>query len=182
MLLRNVSILFSACLVFLTFSKMAFASLVLLTVVYLFKDSDISCRLCKIGRSAGLLVLSAVVLAGQTDNKTILKRLILLRQWFEVIKKYPIFGTGLDTYVKAAPTLPALSFDTLNQPVHSIYLLILAELGIVGTVGFSILAYPFLKRVIRISPYIIAGIVLTGLADHYWITLAQNRMLIAVLL
>lgn len=179
-LLTSALLLVSASLVFISFSKAAFASLALLTVIYLIR-TKLACTLCRVARSAVFIVLFFIVLMVQTDPLTLHKRLSLLGQSLRLFWEYPFMGTGLGTYTAAAGKHPPLFLDSLNQPVHSVPFLFLTEMGIVvGLVGYLLL--PFVKRCIRTAPYLVAALLLTGVVDHYWLTLKQNMLLVGILM
>ena len=72
------------------------------------------------------------------------------------------------------------------QPVHNIFLLVLAEGGLVGLLLFVTLFYKafssslYLKRNYLTIALIV--IVVTGSVDHYWLTLQQNQLLFSIIL
>ncbi|MCL4389993.1 MAG: O-antigen ligase family protein [Patescibacteria group bacterium] len=78
----------------------------------------------------------------------------------------PIWGTGLGT----APL-----YSIVRQPTHNIYLLLLAETGAIGLLGFLFLIRQFWS-------WTLAIILLLGLTDHYFLTLQQGQLLLAVVL
>ncbi len=171
----------SSLLVFLSFSKAAFATLVVLSAVYLLKNRTLTCNLCKFARIAGLTVLFVIIAVAQTDPRTLAKRAELIVQSIRIFTQHPVLGVGLGNYPLSAARFPTPFLDSLNQPVHSIYLLLLTELGTVGVVTMIIAALPFIKKVLKAAPYVAAAVLITGGFDHYWITLKQNSMLLGVL-
>jgi hypothetical protein len=83
--------------------------------------------------------------------------------------------------VKEFPTESATWF---LQPVHNVYLLFLAETGFGGYIVLFIFVSLFLRYLIGSGkeeyffPFLI--VILTSFFDHYWITIEQNRFLLAV--
>jgi len=78
------------------------------------------------------LVFSRVDLSGRLEAKSVQQRLDYYGQAGDVIANHWLLGTGLGNYTYALyrqnPQAPGWSFE----PVHNIYLLLFAELGIVG--------------------------------------------------
>ncbi len=70
------------------------------------------------------------------------------------------------------------------QPVHNIFLLIASETGFIGLLVLFIFFFNNLKRnFIELPLYFsLLGILLTGLWDHYWLTLPQNQLLMTIIL
>ncbi len=79
----------------------------------------------------------------------------------------PIWGTGLGT----APL-----YSTLLQPTHNLYLLVLAETGILGILALGLVIW----RVKLWLPLI--TILVLGPFDHYFLTLQQGQLLLALVL
>lgn len=111
-------------------------------------------------------------------------RYTLVIQAKQIIKEYLFFGTGLGNFIPAlSKNLPGshLTLEYL-QPVHNTVILLVSELGILF---FSLLAYQlsiFVNTIQSKSLLVILTIViLTGLFDHYWLTIHQNRLLLSLL-
>ena len=89
---------------------------------------------------------------------------------------HPFFGTGLGT----SPLYPRniTNYALVHQPIHNIYLLVLAETGILGVLGvLGILG----KLKIKITLPLVV-ILLLGFFDHYWLTLQQGQLLLALVI
>jgi len=97
------------------------------------------------------------------DSLSLTKRMQLNVEAIKMIFHHPLFGVGLNNY---------LVNSRYYQPVHNIYLLILSQFG---------LASLFFVRKIRLNKIWII-IMLTGLVDHYWVTLPQNFWLLTLVL
>lgn len=180
---RYATLLCSAVLLFLSFSKVAvFVFLLLLAIVFFAKLRDLDCLPCTLARVLVLIVVSALIFTAQTDPESFQKRFVLFQNALVIVQQYPITGVGLGNYVVAQNnfTHPILSF--LPQPVHNIFLLILAETGIVvwGVVLFFLGRIVWQMRKNKEVLLAVLVIVLTGMADHYWLTLQQNFLLLGM--
>lgn len=138
-----------------------------------------------------LLILSIVSqnyrlsdFVGGWDSEGISKRMDLNWAAVRMIKDNPLFGVGAGNFVAELPTYN-LGVGKINwwQPVHNIFLLFLSEIGIVG-MGIIIFIIIKFWADTSVRPYMgIWGIILiTGMVDHYWLTLPQNIWLLAVIL
>jgi hypothetical protein len=108
----------------------------------------------------------------------------------DVFLSSPIIGVGPAAYTFVLehldPGHPAWSY----QPIHNVYLLLLAELGLVGIIvlGFGLLAMnPFTKRSIKKNGNLFASALAVflftiGLFDHYLWTLWPGLALVALCL
>ncbi|TSC98257.1 MAG: hypothetical protein Greene101420_850 [Parcubacteria group bacterium Greene1014_20] len=119
---------------------------------------------------------------GALEQQSVDTRLDQGREFFAIIKQKGITGVGIGNYTAYLSSFirseePAWTY----QPIHNIYLLILAELGLVG---LSIIGYFLWKSRIcirqifknifdpadpwtRISISILLGLAVIGLFDHY---------------
>jgi O-antigen ligase len=113
-----------------------------------------------------------------------------------MIKSAPLLGIGLNNYLSR---LPDFKLDPtvfrLFQPVHNIFLLTAAETGLMGLSLFLFLVIKSLKNSLdmpasrdsfgmRNWSLVISLLVIlsTGCADHYWLTLQQTQLLLAIVL
>ena len=98
-----------------------------------------------------------------------------------------IFGVGLSQYLANNIKL-ADAKGTSNdypQPVHNVFLLVLAELGIVGLIIFITLLVSGLVELWRMKPSLVkmilvlawVGMIILGLVDHYIWDLQQGRLI-----
>lgn len=170
-------------MIFFSFSKNAIFVFLFLNVLFFILKKQ-SCRICTL---AGLLVpgiLSVIFLTAQTDLLSISKRLTLFSQAFILLQKHPFFGVGLGNYLLAQSFFPIKYPYFFLQPVHNIFLLFLVETGIIIGSVVLFLVLLFIKGIKNNIPalFIVLGIILTGLNDHYWLTLQQNFLLSSVLL
>ena len=103
----------------------------------------------------------------------------------------PIAGVGLNNFLVNLPAYyPTGSGRIVLQPVHNIYLLTLAEGGLIGLGLLFLMLLRAFQRVIAAihSPfrfavlYLLAASIIAGLFDHYLITLEQGQIFFAFLL
>jgi len=178
--LKYLFLFISTILVFISFSKVAIGCYLILNTCYLILNTKFDCRLCKIARIAVILVVSLVFLSATTDPLTINKRIELIQNSFLIIFKNPFIGVGLGSYLVEQSKYPSKFYLFFNQPVHNIFLLFLSELGVILGGSIIFISRSPIMRIFKKNPYIFLGIVLTGLFDHYWLTLQQNFLLMAL--
>ncbi len=114
---------------------------------------------------------------GGWDKESWSKRLELMKISWEMIKKSPIWGIGAGNFVVE---LGKIGKTTWLQPVHNIFLLVANELGLLGILGiiFSLTAGRQAFKNKNLLLLIIIG--LSGMVDHYWVTLMQNNWLLVL--
>ena len=179
---KKILLLVSSLLVFLSFSKVAIATFLLLNFIYLWRSSlKKNCRLCFISRILIISVVSLLFLQARTDPLTWQKRLLLAQNSLAIIGQRPFFGVGLGNYLLAQQQFPQRFTDFLNQPVHNLFLLLLSEVGVLLMITIFIVFFQEFKKAVKNFPYLFVVILLTGLFDHYWLSLQQNFLLIGVL-
>jgi len=104
------------------------------------------------------------------------ERQVLVSQSLQIIKQHLWLGVGLGNFVYWVPII--------RQPVHNIYLLLVAELGLPAFLLLSYLAIKSLSHSLRIVNWslriAIISILIIGMVDHYWLTLPQNILLLVV--
>lgn len=119
---------------------------------------------------------------GGWDTDSIEKRELLALSAIKMIKKTPLFGVGAGNFVVNLPKFPVGNFYW-RQPVHNIFLLVWSEIGILG---IMLLFFNFRWLILRVSKkrfwWLLVIVGITGLFDHYWLTLPQNSWLLAIIL
>lgn len=182
-LLKKIFLLIACFLVLLSFSKIAILSLFFLTAYYWVRTTDNrSCRVCLLAKVVSLLVVSIIFLRAQADPSSLQKRLILFKNALKIIANNFVFGVGHGNYLIAQNHLPQNYLDIINQPVHNIFLLFISEWGVLGTGLVIYLTWSFIRFLLKKNFLIFLIILLTGFFDHYWLSLNQNFLLLAVVL
>jgi len=182
LILKSLFLLFSSSLLFLSFSKTAIITYLLINILYLVSNVKVKCRLCFAAKIFTPFVLSLIFFQAKTDPYNLQKRLELVRNSLSIIAKHPLFGTGIGNYILAQSRFPTRYYNFLNQPVHNIFLLVVAEVGlpvlaIALFMGKKIGKFLFQKQIL----YLVLTVFFTGLMDHYWLTLEQNFLLLSTL-
>ena len=118
-------------------------------------------------------------------SRSIIQRIELIKSSLQLIKQHFFTGVGINNFI---PSLIGVSNKYLNswelQPVHNIYLLVFSETGFFGfflfiVLIFNSLIFSYKSNVLKFS---LLAIILTGLFDHYWLTLQQNILLLTFIL
>jgi len=123
-----------------------------------------------------ILMTSRVFQLGSDDVLSVTRRIDLNKIAILMWQDFPILGIGLNQFIyQLGNYWENMNATRFYQPAHNIYLLVLAELG---AVGFVVIMSTLLKTIIIAwgkLPIEIRGwwifISITGLFDHYWITL-----------
>ncbi len=140
-----------------------------------------------------ILILSAILLSPiiwerffsifSFDSLSILRREELARIAVELFKSNIFLGVGLNNFITVAADKLLIGPSRFLQPVHNIYLLALAETGIMGLIGLLILiGLPFSRMLKTVTvfntKYLIFSswmiLLFLGLFDHYFLTLPQG--------
>ncbi|MEK7066466.1 MAG: O-antigen ligase family protein [Patescibacteria group bacterium] len=162
--------------IILTFSKAAILALVLIQFPKrLYKP--ILVILLIISLSPLIFTLVSVPFI---QSSSILSRLYSGSLALPILQKNPIFGVGLNNYIPVlANALPtSYTFISSLQPVHSVSLLILSELGLVGFVSAVVIIKKFLTQ----NSQLLILLATTAAVDHYWWTLPQNKLILVLIL
>lgn len=179
--MRGALLAICMLLILLSFSKTAiitFAALNLLIFMNVLIKGK--CKICGISRALTLVVLAWIFSSSQGDPLSIEKRLWLVDSAFQIISSNVLLGVGPGNYLIAQHAFPIPYPTFFLQPVHNIVLLFIAELGVVGGGAIIALLYkPFVWLIQqRMFQYCFAVVFITGMMDHYWLTLQQNVLLV----
>jgi len=171
--------------IFLTFSKSVISALLIVLLLSRFGD------LRKFGKPVLTLTILGSLLVFFTSNmiwysglEFVDKRLLLNEIGLKVFLSNPLFGVGLKNFLILTPLFMRSVGYWFVQPIHNVFILVLVELGVVG----FLLMLVYLTKVLNIIKnnklfmLVLIFILLTALTDHYWITLQQNILLLAVIL
>lgn len=187
--LSKFSLLISFLALILTFSLSIFITALIVGIVYvLFRlNSDFAKKGTYILLIAAILSSFVFMFSSQKiENadvaETISQRGELSQKAFDTIRQNPLFGVGLNNFLIVSRSL---------QPVHNIFLLVLSETGIIGFLLFLYLIINSFKNLLEIGknnrlsrwklviPILV--VLITGLVDHYWLTLQQNQLLLSII-
>ncbi len=121
---------------------------------------------------------------GGWDENGIMKRGQLNLAAMEMIKESPWFGVGLGNFLVKLPEFQRNNQIFWFQPVHNILLLIISEIGLLGS---GVLVWLMgrkmdWKKWDKWTWLILAIIFVSGMVDHYWFTLPQNMWLLVLVL
>lgn len=124
------------------------------------------------------------------DTLAVLRRQELSDYAVKLFIENPLTGIGLNNFINVlAAERVLVGTSRFLQPVHNIFLLILAETGLLGILGlFGILGMAFLENIRKIDKFskVLLGnllmIVFLGLFDHYFLTLPQGQRLLFLIL
>lgn len=122
-----------------------------------------------------------------TDKESLTKRTDLNTIAFKMWQSSPIIGVGLNNFIPNTPRFTKTETTVRwYQPVHNIYLLILAETGLIGFGLFLWFFYKTFKNIFLnqkshlLNPLII--VLALGVFDHYFLTLQQTQLLFSLVL
>ena len=176
-------------------SKASFVGLILVAgAYYLFRQRKklfgkvlAAISLCVVLGSVLLPVFAHWILGKNVVfSDRVSQRLVLADLAGRVFSQNPVQGVGLNNFIPTAAQLRSEGrFPWILQPVHNVPLLVLTEGGIAIFVVWFWLIFRFIKSLKRKSIFfglIIIFILITASADHYWFTLQQNQLLVAILL
>ena len=111
------------------------------------------------------------------------QRVLYVQESYQLLLAHPFLGVGWNAYL---PAVSEHSHVAQVQPVHSVILLVLTQVGIVGIL---ILLYPLYKGIKYLIhkqsqfAYVIVGVVLfLGFFDHYFLTIQQGQLILIFLL
>jgi O-antigen ligase len=139
----------------------------------------------------GILFLSSLLLPYLSDSTSLgnspsfYRRSNLLKSANMMLDESSLFGVGMNNFVVASPRfLPQSQILIFNQPVHNIFVLILAESGIFAFLTyFSLFIYAgftALKREFGVSTLLFVSLlqfIILGCFDHYVYTIHQTQIL-----
>lgn len=169
-------------LIILSFSRSVIIMYAGLNLLY-FSRQFMSCKLCMMAKVviALFLIFLAINISGDRDSMN--KRTDFIQKSIHIIKQKPLSGSGLGSYLIAQHAFPQKFSTFFEQPVHNIFLLAVAQLGI----PFSLFLFTLSIQTIRayttkiyfLLPLL--AVLGTGMIDHYWLTLQQNVLVTAVI-
>ncbi len=203
-IIKTTALLLGSIGLFLTLSRIAIVIWIFLAILLLiqklikqfknkFKSRMSYMALFIVVISLGLAFFTPVISRLQNSyltEKAVTQRIELFKSTLTIIHTHPLFGVGLYNFLPNLASLQKPLFtSSFLQPVHNIYLLITAELGIAGVVFIFIFLYKTYKRLTKHTDLarktiltILTTILILGMFDHYWLTLQQGQLLLATIL
>lgn len=175
-LFLKIAIILSFGVFLLARSESALLALIVSLVSILFSRSMSVFRLILISGFISLLMLSYAPSIGRNVfSSSISERIVLLTNAGRVISESPFVGVGLGSSVLLAPR-------TLLQPVHNIFVLLWEEIGGIGLFAIGIALYQLRHKISRSWQllFFVSVVTTIGLFDHYWLTLHQPMLLLAI--
>lgn len=121
---------------------------------------------------------------GGWDLESWTKRVELIKIAGKMIADHWLFGLGVNNFLIELPNYWMESGIRWLQPVHNVLILTVAETGVIQVALFAWIMLNEFKNIrFEKEDLVIFGVIfVTAMADHYWITLPQNRWLLAVLM
>lgn len=167
--------------ILLTFSKSAVAFLILgfLSAVKRLRELLI---LLPAAAIIGFFVASQLSVI---QIASVAERLLLTQAALDIALVNPAFGVGANNFILelARLDLVSLSETRLLQPVHNVFLLILAENGIFGLVLFAALLLAVSKYLdTKLKAIIFIGLLFYLSVDHFLWTLHQGQLIFWLIL
>lgn len=172
---------------FVTYSRSAFLAYAIAIFIYFIKKQK------EVFTPIVISILLIIIIGGLTkplvavrlqtqerlEQKSFTERIAGASQAFEIIKAHPFRGIG---YHNMAAELAQKNLEGpgyLFQPVHSIFLLALAELGPLGMLALIIiLLIPIIKREFNPSAIALAAVlIIIGFFDHWLMSLEVGTAL-----
>ncbi len=166
-------------LVIISFSRSAWLGLILVFGLYVSKSlQDRTKR-----RTALMLLIGVCIFALpyflrllDSTDPSVIERVELVNQALTLIKTYPLLGVGNGNFVIALEETVWKVYPIIKQPVHIVWLLVVAEIGVIGGLwflgGWIYTLLRIIKNTIHKNKYVIVsmfGIVfVTAFFDHYW--------------
>lgn len=106
----------------------------------------------------------------------------LTRATVFMIHDHPFFGVGIYQFLRVLPPYIHVTSLQYLQPVHSIYLYLLAEIGFVGLSILCVFFFFTWKHASKVPRLLLVIVLFLGLFDHYFVTLQQGQLLSAVII
>lgn len=176
----------------LTFSRSALIVGLIILSVYFIVNKTSNRKIKLVLMLTILSIVLAIIAIGKQlslSSESVLVRQDLNTNAVALWKSSPLFGVGLKNSIVSLPGVMHTKQVYFLQPIHNIYLLVLAENGIVGVLFFlwiivkifDRLRYQYNQKgriVTLVKILSFASILLLGFVDHYFLTLQQGQLLL----
>lgn len=189
---------------FLTFSRMAIVVFGVMSLIF-FLIEFFQARQKQIIKLFGLFLVSCILtviilfpylkarfFTISMEEQAVDLRFFYNKMALQMIKEKPLLGIGIGNFVNYSENYPAYLRaaskilglnavpDWIYQPVHNIYLLITAEIGIFGLAVFlGFIGIRLIRPIGLIGPIgiLVVGFLILALADHYFWTLQTGGLM-----
>lgn len=181
-LLKFALLTLSSFLILLSFSRSVLVLYGAVNLLY-FSRNMMQCKICMLAKLAVASVLLVIVFNITGDTNSLNKRTDFFQKSVHIISQKPLSGIGIGSYLIAQHEYPQKYPFFFEQPVHNIFLLATAQVGI----PFTLLLFALIIRVLgprmgelsfTLPLFVVTG---TGMIDHYWLTLQQNVLVTAMI-
>ncbi len=195
--LRWLTLILGTTTIIISFSRSAWLIGLLLCLLLILFIKSKKLKITFFITSIFLLIAFFFFASSFSTNEALFQRIQLIQASVLMFKNFPFSGVGLNNFIVYLPDFwPLTGFTYFFQPVHNIYLLVLAELGFLGLVLFLWFLFLCFKKFLKIfllnkgelnnlSWFFFLSflvILLLGFFDHYWLTLQQNQLLLTLVL
>ncbi|KKU94637.1 hypothetical protein A3H89_03885 [Candidatus Amesbacteria bacterium RIFCSPLOWO2_02_FULL_48_11] len=182
------SLVIAAATLPMTFSRTAIFLELLLITLWIFSKFRLK-FVFKILSVFLLLTIYYLLFTKIGNPSSLPERLTQYSLAYNVVQKHPLFGIGLSNfipYISANYQLTTNNYNLSLQPVHNIYLLLASELGLPVLFTIFYLFFNVVKKLLvgkqLILTTALVTVLVSGLSDHYWLTLHQNSLLLTILI
>lgn len=181
-LIKFALLTLSSFLVLLSFSRSVLVLYGAVNFLY-FSRNMVRCKICMLAKLAVTSVLLIIVFNITGDANSLNKRADFFQKSTQIIRQKALSGTGIGSYLIAQHEYPQKYSFFFEQPVHNIFLLAAAQLGIPFTILIIVLIIQIIRAQLghvsfHLPLFVVVG---TGIIDHYWLTLQQNLLVSAVI-
>jgi O-antigen ligase len=175
-LIERTLVLVTSALVFLSFSQNAWLALFLSPAAY-FVAKRTNGGFVKFVTTAAVASFFLTLLRPSVIARELLQRIELAVVAGKIISLSPLLGIGAGNFIIQLPANTVQRPIWFLQPVHNIFLLLAAEIGLIGLLLF---VYFVIRNISTKNSLPVLAILLTGFFDHYWVSFFQNMMLAAL--
>ncbi len=175
-----ITMIFSVCFSFLTFSRSVILLFLLVLFVLLIKKIFVK---KKINSFLPTILFERFFQGFKEMDNSLVDRRNLIKSSYIVFEENFLLGTGLGNFVRemginAPKTVKGMS---LMQPVHNVFLLLLCEFGVFGFLSFLFLIFDVLRKNIKkvtLFGFLICLVVISiSLVDHYFLSIPQGLIM-----
>lgn len=184
--IATISMLLALAAILLTFSRIS----ILLGSIFILADQLET--LTKYFKNRLLVIIpltERVASIFSSADLSLQERLKLIESTEQIIRKSPWTGVGWQQFTAILSANPPVTINgiSLIQPVHNIFLLLIAENGVILGSIISVLVLLFFILQIKtsnnrlLSTLVLTTLLTIGIWDHYLLTLPQGNALFVIL-